>query len=153
MCGIAGTVELRSQEPAETLVAAMLELIAHRGPDDAGVIVDDPCALGHRRLSIIDLSPAGHQPMASADGRLWITYNGEVFNYPELRSTLEELGRAFRTETDTEVLLQAYEEWGEGALAPSDVLKAFGLLTSVGDRKSTRLNSNHESTSRMPSSA
>ena len=105
----------------------MLELIAHRGPDDAGLMVDDRCVLGHRRLSIIDLSPAGHQPMASADGRLWITYNGEVYNYLELRGSLEELGRAFRTETDTEVLLQAYEEWGTAALDRLNGMFAFAI--------------------------
>ena len=128
MCGIAGTLDLTgSSPPDESLVAAMLELIAHRGPDDAGVLVDHPCVLGHRRLSIIDLSPAGHQPMSSADGRLWITYNGEVYNYLELRASLEELGRSFRTETDTEVLLQAYEEWGERALDRLNGMFAFAI--------------------------
>jgi asparagine synthase (glutamine-hydrolysing) len=128
MCGIAGILDLeRTAASSEALVGAMLELIAHRGPDDAGVLVDGPCVLGHRRLSIIDLSPAGHQPMASADGRLWITYNGEVYNYLELRAALEELGRTFRTETDTEVLLQAYEEWGEGALDRLNGMFAFAI--------------------------
>ena len=130
MCGIAGTLDLggsASHAPDEALVAAMLELIAHRGPDDAGVLVDDPCVLGHRRLSIIDLSPAGHQPMASADERLWITYNGEVYNYLELRASLEDLGHTFRTETDTEVLLQAYEEWGERALDRLNGMFAFAI--------------------------
>ena len=128
MCGIAGTLDLgRIHAPAETLVAAMLELIAHRGPDDAGLMVDDPCVLGHRRLSIIDLSPAGHQPMASADRRLWITYNGEVYNYLELRASLEGLGRSFSTETDTEVLLQAYEEWGAAALDQLNGMFAFAI--------------------------
>ncbi len=128
MCGIAGTFDFESSgASAEPLVAAMLELIAHRGPDDAGLMVDHGCVLGHRRLSIIDLSPAGHQPMPSADGRLWITYNGEVYNYLELRGSLEELGRTFRTETDTEVLLQAYEEWGTAALDRLNGMFAFAI--------------------------
>lgn len=127
MCGIAGTLALDGRPADESLVASMLELIAHRGPDDAGMLIDGPCALGHRRLSIIDVSSAGHQPMPSADGRLWITYNGEVYNYKELRVSLEALGRRFRTETDTEVLLQAYEEWGERALERLNGMFAFAV--------------------------
>lgn len=105
----------------------MLDFLAHRGPDDCGLLVDRPCVLGHRRLAIIDLSPAGHQPMASHDERLWITYNGELYNYLELRTELERCGRRFRTETDTEVLLQAYEEWGEDALARTNGMFAFAI--------------------------
>ena len=128
MCGIAGTLDLAGRSASsDELVEAMLELIAHRGPDDAGLLVDDGCVLGHRRLSIIDLSPAGHGPMASADGNLWITYNGEVYNYLELRASLQELGRTFRTATDTEVLLQAYEEWGAAALDRLNGMFAFAI--------------------------
>jgi asparagine synthase (glutamine-hydrolysing) len=83
--------------------------------------------LGSRRLSIIDLSPAGHQPMASPDGRLWVTYNGEIFNYVELRHELQRRGHAFRTASDTEVLLAAYSEWGEGALGRLNGMWAFAL--------------------------
>ena len=104
-----------------------LDLIAHRGPDDAGLLVDGSCVLGHRRLSIIDLTAAGHQPMASADERLWISFNGEVYNYLELREELESLGRRFRTETDTEVLLQAYEEWGTETLNRLNGMFAFAI--------------------------
>src|SRR6266849_4495356 len=83
--------------------------------------------LGNRRLSIIDLSPAGHQPMASPDGRLWVTYNGEIFNYVELREALKRLGHAFRTASDTEVLLAAYAEWGAEALHRFNGMWAFAL--------------------------
>jgi asparagine synthase (glutamine-hydrolysing) len=83
--------------------------------------------LGHRRLSIIDLSDAGHQPMPSDDGRLWLTYNGEIYNYLELRAELQALGRVFRTETDSEVLLQAYEEWGTGSLDRLNGMFAFAI--------------------------
>jgi asparagine synthase (glutamine-hydrolysing) len=128
MCGIAGTLDMRSGlESAEEVVVAMTAAIAHRGPDDAGVLVDPPCALGHRRLSIIDLSSAGHQPMASADGERWIVFNGEIYNYVEIRRELVGLGRRFATQTDTEVLLQAYDEWGEAALPRLNGMFAFAI--------------------------
>jgi asparagine synthase (glutamine-hydrolysing) len=128
MCGIAGVLDLQPGfSDGEHVVASMLDLLGHRGPDDAGMMIDVSCVLGHRRLSIIDLSSAGHQPMASADGRLWITYNGEVYNYVELRAQLEASGRRFRTKTDTEVLLQAYEEWGEAALDRVNGMFAFAI--------------------------
>ncbi len=91
-------------------------------------------ALGHRRLSIVDLSPLGHQPMASADGRFWITYNGEIYNYVELRAELEALGHAFASHSDTEVMLEAYREWGEGCLARFNGMFAFVLLDRAGKR-------------------
>src|SRR5262252_6102806 len=92
----------------------MNRAIAHRGPDDSGTFVDPAAglALGHRRLSIIDLSPLGHQPMISADGRYVITYNGEVYNFAELRAELVALGHRFRGGSDTEVMLAACREWG-----------------------------------------
>jgi len=89
MCGIAGTFELDGESfPDEALVGRMTDALAHRGPDDAGLLVDAPVALGNRRLAILDLSPAGHQPMATEDGGLWITYNGEIYNYVELADEL-----------------------------------------------------------------
>ena len=128
MCGIAGALAFDAAGVGdERLVASMLDLIAHRGPDDAGMLVDPPCVLGHRRLSIIDLSPAGHQPMASEDEQLWITYNGEVYNYIEVRAELEARGRRFRTKTDTEVLLKAYQEWGVEALDRVNGMFAFAI--------------------------
>ena len=136
MCGIAGTFELeRGSVPDEALVGRMTDALAHRGPDDAGLLVDVPVVLGNRRLAILDLSPAGHQPMATEDGRLWITYNGEIYNYVELADELRGLGRDFRTGTDTEVLLQAYEEWGEDAFARLNGDFAF----AIWDREAARL--------------
>ena len=142
MCGIAGTFELEPGAlPDETLVGRMTDAVAHRGPDDAGLLVDSPVVLGNRRLAILDLSSAGHQPMATESGRLWVTYNGEIYNYLELAAELRALGREFRTGSDTEVLLQAYEEWGEAAFARLNGDFAFALwdrdagrLTCVRDR-------------------
>jgi asparagine synthase (glutamine-hydrolysing) len=112
-------------------------LCAYAGPDTVGGLRLPPLpahppeamdvALGHRRLAILDLSPAGHGPMASADGRLWITYNGEVYNYLELRRELEQLGHAFRSGTDTEVLLAAYAQWGKAALHRFNGMWSFAI--------------------------
>ena len=117
MCGIAGFLDASaasSAEEATARVEAMNRAIAHRGPDDSGTFVDAAAgiALGHRRLSIIDLSPLGHQPMTSADGRYVITYNGEVYNFAELRAELDALGHRFRGGSDTEVMLAAFVAWG-----------------------------------------
>ncbi|HEY0100941.1 MAG TPA: asparagine synthase (glutamine-hydrolyzing) [Pyrinomonadaceae bacterium] len=130
MCGIAGLV---SQQP-ERRIGAMLKSIEHRGRDDEGVwtsaSVDGEgrrACLGHRRLSIIDPSEAGHQPMQYADGRYSVTFNGEIYNYRELRRELEGRNHRFRTDCDTEVLLAAYAEWGAGALARLNGMFAFAL--------------------------
>ena len=129
MCGIAGIV---SHDP-EPHVAAMLETIEHRGRDDHGLWISLPspsgqkACLGHRRLSIIDTSTAGHQPMLSADGRYVITYNGELYNYRELREQLKEKGHSFKTESDTEVLLAAFAEWGSACLPRLNGMFAFGI--------------------------
>jgi asparagine synthase (glutamine-hydrolysing) len=117
MCGIAGFVEPRASRSAAELQAtatAMALAIRHRGPDDAGSWADERTgvALGHRRLSVIDLSPAGHQPMVSASGRFAIVFNGEIYDYQDLRAELESQGVAFRGHSDTEVLLEAIERWG-----------------------------------------
>lgn len=115
----------------------MLASLEHRGRDDEGVWTSEPvddagrrACLGHRRLSIIDPSPAGHQPMLSADGRLALTFNGEIYNYRELRSELEAKGRRFRTDTDTEVLLAAFEEWGVDCLERLNGMFAFAVWDS-----------------------
>ena len=113
----------------------MTEIQAHRGPDDAGTWAEEGVGLGHRRLSIIDLSSAGHQPMASADGRWIITYNGEIYNYIELRRELEQLGHEFRSQTDTEVILKAYEAWGELCVDRFIGMWAF----AIWDREERRL--------------
>ncbi len=86
----------------------MTDMLAHRGPDDAGLFVESPVVLGNRRLSILDLSSAGHQPMGSDDGRFWLTYNGEIYNYKELVQDLRACGHRFRSPGDTEVVLHAY---------------------------------------------
>ncbi|MCC7427435.1 MAG: asparagine synthase (glutamine-hydrolyzing) [Alphaproteobacteria bacterium] len=132
MCGIAGLF-LKEPAPAAPLarrVRAMADAIAHRGPDDAGVWVDDAAGLafGHRRLAIIDLSPAGHQPMLSADGRYVICYNGELYNYRELAAELAALGRIVAGRSDTAVLLEAVAAWGvAGALPRFNGMFAFAL--------------------------
>ena len=108
MCGIAGLVG--SWKPS--LVSAMTEVISHRGPDGAGLWSDNGIALGHRRLSIIDLSAAAAQPMHTPDGRYVLTYNGEIYNHRELRNNLENLGVTFRTSSDTEVLLHLFAREG-----------------------------------------
>ncbi|MGV8038524.1 MAG: asparagine synthase (glutamine-hydrolyzing) [Thermoanaerobaculaceae bacterium] len=118
MCGIVGLWSQRggecSTDDLSGRVARMRDAIAHRGPDDAGMWVDAEAGvgLGHRRLSIIDLSPLGHQPMLSADGRLVMAFNGEVYNFAELRAELEGLGHRFRGGSDSEVMLAAFSEWG-----------------------------------------
>ena len=128
MCGIAGSFDLRgNRTPDEEIVAQMTDLLSHRGPDDAGMLVAPPVVLGHRRLSILDLSAAGHQPMSSPDGRLWITFNGEIYNFKELAADLEALGHEFHTTCDTEVLLAAYAEWGADALDRLNGMFAFAV--------------------------
>ena len=124
MCGIAGIV-YKKDIPGnrEAVLKSMLDSIAHRGPDDEGMYFDGPVALGHRRLSILDLSPAGHQPMKYKDW--FIVYNGEVYNYLELREELKRSGHTFTTGTDTEVILHAYEEWGEECLSRFNGMWAF----------------------------
>jgi asparagine synthase (glutamine-hydrolysing) len=127
MCGIAGIVDFKTRETAAPVVGHMLDLMAHRGPDASGIYQSDPVALGHARLSIIDLSTSGDQPIHNEDKRLWITFNGEIFNYPELRSDLIEKGHRFYTQTDTEVLIHLYEEHGTDMFAHLNGQFAFAL--------------------------
>ena len=126
MCGIAGIVSNATAE-LETRLHPMVEAHRHRGPDDAGLWSDSLCGLGHRRLSIIDLSPAGHQPLSNRDGTIWITFNGEIYNFQELRARLEHLGHSFRTRTDTEVLVAAYEQWETDCPRYLRGMFAFGI--------------------------
>ncbi|MBV8890347.1 MAG: asparagine synthase (glutamine-hydrolyzing) [Alphaproteobacteria bacterium] len=128
MCGIAGIFEFGTGAPADPrLLARMTELIAHRGPDDSGHWVSGDVGLGHRRLSIIDISAAGHQPMASEDGTVWITYNGECYNYAELAAGLRARGHRFRSASDTEVILHLYQERGERFLDALDGMFALAI--------------------------
>ena len=130
MCGIAGTVGISNPD----LVARMTRLMAYRGPDDEGILEQDPICFGHRRLSIIDLTSAGHQPMVSSDGRLVITYNGEIYNFRELRRELEAKGRRFHSATDTEVILQAYSEYGIDCLSRLEGMFAFAIWDELERR-------------------
>jgi asparagine synthase (glutamine-hydrolysing) len=111
MCGIAGTVTSAPSSQSPGVLAAMTEVIRHRGPDGDGYYRDEWAALGHRRLSIIDLA-AGAQPMTSESGQLWCTYNGEIFNHEEIRRELEAAGHVYKTRCDTETILHAYEQFG-----------------------------------------
>ena len=128
MCGIAGRVNFVSGAPvSEQSVRQMCALIAHRGPDGEEVFVDGAVGLGHRRLAIIDLSPGGRQPKSAAGGRVWITFNGEIYNFQELRKTLEARGHRFQTQSDTEVLLAAYLEYGVACLDRLRGMFAFAI--------------------------
>lgn len=150
MCGIAGILTSTPDDRTEVLVRKMVAAAAHRGPDDEGLVLfpaagpsrdrrlgPDPgpwkAALGHRRLSIIDLSPAGHQPMSDPSGRYWIVFNGEVYNYLEIRRGLHERGVTFRSDTDTEVVLQAYLTWGADALGRCNGMWAFAIYDTHED--------------------
>ncbi len=129
MCGIAGWINPQAHaDDVTTRLRLMLDAMARRGPDGHGVHVADGVALGHRRLAIFDLSPAGAQPMATSDGRVMVTFNGAIYNWLPLRATLESAGHQFRTQTDTEVLLVGYREWGiDGLLERIEGMFAFGL--------------------------
>jgi asparagine synthase (glutamine-hydrolysing) len=127
MCGIVGVVDLEGRAVSPALVKRMTDTIAHRGPDGEGQYVDPPIGLGHRRLAIIDLSDAGSQPMADTESQIFIIYNGEVYNFPELRKELEARGHRFRSATDTEVVLNAYKEWGESCVTRFNGMFAFAV--------------------------
>src|SRR6202171_2039071 len=115
MCGICGVIGSEGTEQAEAITRRMMEAIRHRGPDEDGLLVAPSAALGMRRLSIIDLS-GGHQPVFNEAGNVAVVFNGEIYNFRQLRGTLEGRGHAFRTHSDTEVIVHAYEEWGEQCL-------------------------------------
>jgi asparagine synthase (glutamine-hydrolysing) len=127
MCGIVGAIYFNHQPVRAEVIEQMADALRHRGPDDAGVFVDGVVGLGHRRLKIIDLSPAGHQPMGNEDGTIQVTYNGEIYNFPELREELVRRGHTFSSRTDTEVIVHAYEEWGEDCAERFNGMFAFGL--------------------------
>lgn len=125
MCGIAGYLNLDLKPASEIILKKMTDKIRHRGPDGEGQFIDGSAALGHRRLAIIDLSPAGHQPMQSSAKRFVITYNGEVYNFKEIRLELESLGHHFYSKTDTEVILNSFQEWGSSCVSKFNGMFAF----------------------------
>ncbi len=126
MCGIYGIFQLDGSPADARLLTRMGDVIVHRGPDDSGALADGPCAIGMRRLSIIDLA-GGHQPIQTADGRFSIVCNGEIYNYRELRTELIAVGRVFSTSSDSEVLLQGYAEWGEAVLERLNGMYGFAI--------------------------
>ncbi len=138
MCGIAGFVlaqRSRPQAEIESRLRAMIATLRHRGPDDEGVWTDGKGALAHARLSIIDLSRSGHQPIASAGGDVWLTYNGEVYNFAELRAELAASGYVFRSRTDSEVIVNGWHAWGPALFGRMRGMFALALW----DRRSRRL--------------
>jgi asparagine synthase (glutamine-hydrolysing) len=135
MCGIYGQFNFRTEKPiAQLQLRDATRTIAHRGPDDEGYHVDGGLGLGFRRLSIIDLS-GGHQPMSDAEETVWVIFNGEIYNFMELRSELESKGHIFRTRSDTEVIIHGYKEWGDEVLTRLNGM--FGL--AIWDARVRRL--------------
>ena len=125
MCGIAGLIYLNDQKVSQNLLKKITDSLIHRGPDGEGYWIENNVGIGHRRLSIIDLSNQGTQPMQSQDQRYIISYNGEIYNYLELRSELIQLGYKFKSQTDTEVVLYSYIQWGNDALLKFNGMFAF----------------------------
>jgi len=141
MCGVSVLLATNGAPADMETVQRMSDALAHRGPDDSGILVSGQVGLGFRRLSIIDLSPTGHQPMATPDGEAVIVFNGEIYNYLELRDELKLLGHSFRSSSDTEVLLRAYLQWGSDCLSKLNGMWAFviydkrrGILFGSRDR-------------------
>jgi asparagine synthase (glutamine-hydrolysing) len=127
MCGIVGVLHFDGTVVEPNLLKSMTDVIAHRGPDGQGVYTSGSVGLGHRRLAIIDLSSAGVQPMSNEVGTIWVTFNGEIYNFREIRQELCQQGHKFRSQTDTEVIVRAYEEWGIECLKRFNGMFAFGL--------------------------
>ena len=130
MCGICGVFNFGTGEPADPVaLKRATDAMAHRGPDDEGFYLDGPVGLGNRRLSIIDL-PGGHQPIANEDESVWITFNGEIYNYRDLRPDLVARGHKFRTSSDTETILHLYEEYDLDCLDHLRGMFAFAIWDS-----------------------
>lgn len=134
MCGIAGIFNVDGRPVSVSVLRRMTDAVQHRGPDGEGFWTGSFVGFGHRRLSIIDLSPLGHQPMQTSDGAVVITYNGEIYNFQELRLELESLGYGFRSRTDTEVLLYAYHAWGEDCVDRLNGMFAFAVWDARRNR-------------------
>ncbi|HYG36030.1 MAG TPA: asparagine synthetase B, partial [Clostridia bacterium] len=129
MCGICGIFDLAGNPIDRETLARMSEVIQHRGPDGAGEYVDGEVGLGHRRLSIIDVG-GGSQPIGNEDGKVQIVFNGEIYNFVELREQLQKAGHQFRTRSDTEVIVHAYEEWGVQCVKRFNGMFAFAIWDS-----------------------
>lgn len=127
MCGVAGIFNLTGEPVSPVILRKMTDAIAHRGPDSEGFYIDSFIGLGHRRLSILDLSRSGHQPMNSDDGKFILSYNGEIYNYQNLRVQLEGHGHRFHSQTDSEVVLHAYIEWGPACVTRFNGMFAFAI--------------------------
>ena len=130
MCGLFGALGFDGNAIDSEHAERMSERVARRGPDDKGEFFDGPVMLGHRRLSIIDLSPAGHQPMQDSSGRYAIVFNGTIYNYPELRELLIGKGYRFNSHSDTEVIVNAYACWGEDCVERLHGMFAFAIWDS-----------------------
>src|SRR5258708_534997 len=130
MCGITGIYHRDGRPVARALLKRMADTIQHRGPDDEGYYTDGPVGFGHRRLAIIDLSPTGRQPMGNETGDISLIYNGELFNFTKLRAELRAAGHLFVSQSDTEVIIHAYEEWGEACVERFNDQFAFPLWDS-----------------------
>ena len=125
MCGIVGIYNKNQKPVSESYLRKMTDMMIHRGPDDGGVFIDKNLGLGNRRLAIIDLSKTGHQPMSDKEGNYWISYNGEIYNFLEIKKELEKLGYSFRSKTDTEVIINSFKEWG------TDCFKKFNGMFAL----------------------
>jgi asparagine synthase (glutamine-hydrolysing) len=127
MCGICGQVKIASDEPVDQeVIRRMARTMFHRGPDDEGYFFDRSLGFGFRRLSIIDLA-GGHQPMSDAEESVWLVFNGEIYNYRELRAELEGHGHKFRTNSDSEVIIHGYKQWGTGVFSHLNGMFGVGI--------------------------
>ena len=129
MCGISGIYHFSNEPVRRDLIERMNETLHHRGPDGEGYYLSGPVALGHKRLSIIDLNN-GEQPMSNEDETVWVSFNGEIYNHRSLRSDLEAKGHRFKTQSDTEVIVHLYEEYAEHAVSKLQGMFAFALWDS-----------------------
>ena len=135
MCGICGQFNFSGRQPVDRReLEAMTHTLIHRGPDDEGYYISGPLGFGFRRLSIIDLA-GGHQPMSDREESVWVVFNGEIYNFPELRPELERYGHVFRTNSDTEVIIHGYKQWGDEVLNRLNGM--FGL--AIWDARQQRL--------------
>src|SRR5690349_1663821 len=135
MCGICGQFNFLRREPIDPdTIRRMTQTITHRGPDDEGYFLAGPLGFGFRRLSIIDLA-GGHQPMSDREESVWVIFNGEIYNFPELKRELESYGHVFRTKSDTEVIVHGYKQWGDEVL--NHLNGMFGL--AIWDVRKERL--------------